>query len=162
MMFTGRKKPVNNGNNGGQRKRDKSHGHEVSFVQLFYFLWKLISDYLYFQGRRNAHRVQYLRATPSSSGSNRDSGLSSAPSSSNTLYSDRTPGTSSSSGVNSHRSDSALLDSNSSPFYRSSVSDLTYERLFPENTNTRIRRLSNRRGAVKHQKYVKQCSSNIF
>lgn len=44
-MFTGRKKPVN-GNNGGQRKRDKSHGHDVSEC-IFVFRMKIIKKMLF-------------------------------------------------------------------------------------------------------------------
>lgn len=56
-------------------------------------------------------------------------------------------------------STSAGTSQNSSPYYRSSISDLSYDRILAQNTNTRVRRLTNRRGAVKHQKYYFHSSS---
>lgn len=45
------------------------------------------------------------------------------------------------------------LTGNSSSYYRTSISDLGHNPLLVQNTNTRVRSITNRRGAIKHQRY---------
>lgn len=83
------------------------------------------------------------------------SGSSSTPITLSTLYSDsishrlNQPSTSSGGSVLT-----SSASSNLPPYYQTSISDLGYHSLVSQNTNTRVRSITNRRGAVKHQKYV--------
>lgn len=83
------------------------------------------------------------------------SGSSSTPLTLSTLYSDsishrlNQPSTSSGGSILT-----SAGSSNLPPYYQTSISDLGYHSLVSQNTNTRVRSITNRRGAVKHQKYA--------
>lgn len=144
MMFTGGgRKKIGNGQHGSQRNR--SRAHEVSVLQLLLANIPLIIHFDYSQPRsKNQSSSSYMNW---GNGSNA-SGSSSTPSTLSTLYSD------SNSRLNQPSTSSTSSGSTNLPtYYQTSISDLGYNSLVSQNTNTRVRSITNRRGAVKHQKY---------
>lgn len=154
-MFTGRKK-TNSGQSGssGQRKRDR--GHEV-IVNILPYSDFSVFDTFFVQGRnKNANRMQYFNRGGGYNSLTSES--SSVPStSSGSIYNSQLPnsiGNSTTTGISSNGGNSGSrsgASTSSSSYYRSSVSDMDYNKV-AQNTNTRIRSITNRRGAIKHQR----------
>lgn len=154
MMFTGGgRKKIGNGQHGSQRNR--SRAHEVctkhSYRKCMYIVYtKYVRCFFAFDSQpRSKNQSSSSSYMNWGSGNGNASGSSSTPLSLSTLYSD------SISRLNQPSTSSTSSGGTNLPsYYQTSISDLGYSSLVSQNTNTRVRSITNRRGAVKHQKYI--------